>query len=886
MGAERSRAGKDPGRRPAKDGGSPKISHEDSIDEARSEDDGYPGEELSTSMTQTIQKLERLVEEAVRLAEGGESRQHDGHELEQRLGSALDPPHRPPLGLAKKISKYLDEVSSKTNDFAPSPKSGQSLRSAASAGELTSQRDETERGDIIPRCRGACSADDLQILLPEPVADSLEERKKKLSRDRSTLPVNRESRPARFLAPPQIGPRIASSKGIAGSRSSASRPTPILTLNSGDQAVHFDEDKEPLLGTPRPGHERHFSQMFGIPSRHVSINMAHPSPCPSYTVDLNGVQHIDLPARAEDVDVHTTCHHAPVARNWPASRKRFAAVVSCINVACLGLLLGIYAGEVPAIQYVIVDFNRQVILGNLFLYLGLAIPTLVFWPLPLLHGRKPYTLAALTLALCLQIPQGLMVTTFRSPDLGRYRTILLLSRGLSGFVLGFVDINNLATLLDIFGASLQSSDSHELPDPYDVRRHGGGMGVWLAIWSWCTVASISIGFLVGTLIIINNSVDWGFWISSLLLLVVILLNLIAPEVRRSAFRRTVAEIIGEGGSFSRVARGEVKLHLTGNGPYWWGEEIMAALRLSWRMAKQPGLLVLSIYAAWVYAQFTLVLMLLGALASTEYRYRPDQVGLCVLSLALGSALAIPFQKASWLSRARYHPPRTDSMTFQRAMVWRSHTVRRTLFMVFLPLAAIGYALSSRKPPFPVAVPCVFAAFVGCGSNLAIAECYAQMMLTFDTSDLQPGMTGRPVRRSVTGRTGKLRTNFSCYPRVSAGMAVTQFLKFVFGAVATGIGGRVERRYGGMQAAGIVAGVLMALTLLLTVVLFRRKNVQMIPGRQERGVGEGEEVWDPVILGEPSGLTRKINILEAGEYTRWSEIRRRNRLTTQPRAREL
>lgn len=89
---------------------------------------------------------------------------------------------------------------------------------------------------------------------------------------------------------------------------------------------------------------------------------------------------------------------------------------------------------------------------------------------------------------------------------------------------------------------------------------------------------------------------------------VLLLNVIAPEVRRSAFRRTLAEIIGEGGSFSRVARGEIKLHLTGNGPYWWGEEVKAGLQLSWRMIQQPGFLILSIYAAWAYAQFTLILM--------------------------------------------------------------------------------------------------------------------------------------------------------------------------------------------------------------------------------------------------------------------------------------
>lgn len=358
-------------------------------------------------------------------------------------------------------------------------------------------------------------------------------------------------------------------------------------------------------------------------------------------VDLNGVRHVDLNESPEDINVHDTCQHAPVARNWPDSRKRFAAVVACVNAACLGLTVGIYAGEVPAIQYVIVDLNRRMIFGNVLFYCGLIIPTLVCWPLPLLHGRKPYNVAAIILALCLQIPQGVMVISFRSPDVDRYRVVLLLARGMSGFAFGFVNINNLATLLDVFGASLQSSRSHEeSADPYDVRRHGGGMGVWLAIWTWCTTGSIAVGFMIGAFIVSGASVDWGFWTSFLLLMGALLLNVIAPEVRRSAFRRTLAEVIGEGGSFSRVARGEVKLHVTGNGPYWWGEEIKAGLHLSWEMVRQPGFLILSIYTAWAYAQFTLILMvsiplqsrldeeltrdtqLLGALTSTIYRYRP------------------------------------------------------------------------------------------------------------------------------------------------------------------------------------------------------------------------------------------------------------------------
>ena len=135
------------------------------------------------------------------------------------------------------------------------------------------------------------------------------------------------------------------------------------------------------------------------------------------------------------------------------------------------------------------------------------------------------------------------------------------------------------------------------------------MGIWLGFISWGTVGPISIGFMVGASIIDSGAtVSWGFWISMTVLLVALLLNIIAPEVRRSAFRRSVAELVGAGGKFSRVVRGEVKMHLDTEGPYWWGEEVIAGLRLSGRMVTQPGFFVLSVYTGWVYAQYSLVLL--------------------------------------------------------------------------------------------------------------------------------------------------------------------------------------------------------------------------------------------------------------------------------------
>ena len=300
---------------------------------------------------------------------------------------------------------------------------------------------------------------------------------------------------------------------------------------------------------------------------------------------------------------------SPIARDWSTSRKRYVAIVACITTAFMGLIVGIYAGEVPAIQYAIADEHHYTILGNVLFFLGLAITTALFYPLPLLHGRKPYTLAALTILLPLQFPQALAMNSPRTPTVATYRIGLLLPRIFAGMVMGFANINLITTLLDLFGASLQSGNPHqEIVNENDVRRHGGGMGVWLGIWTFCAIGSIGIGFLIGAGIISGLDVSWGFWITIIINAAVLLLNIVTPETRRSAYRRSMAEVRNGNEISRRVARGEIKMHLQSTGPIWWGEEVFAGHVLAIRMLKQPGFIVLSLYLGWIYGQVVLVIV--------------------------------------------------------------------------------------------------------------------------------------------------------------------------------------------------------------------------------------------------------------------------------------
>lgn len=200
-------------------------------------------------------------------------------------------------------------------------------------------------------------------------------------------------------------------------------------------------------------------------------------------------------------------------------------------------------------------------------------------------------------------------------------------------------------------------------------------------------------------------------------------------------------------------------------------------------------------------------------------------------------------------------------------------------MILLPFADLAYTLASSGPPVHYMVPTIFAGLIGFLSNLAIAECNGLIMETYDTSDLQPGMIGQP-RTDVPESVKRKRTNYTCYPRVTAGCSISQAFAFLIAAAATGAGGAVERRLGAQTATAVVAGVLLILTLLLIGVLWRFKEVQVVP-TDRFGTGlslSGDEPWRPVIIGTPSGRTRRMSLLELGRQSRWSEIRRKNKLT--------
>lgn len=276
----------------------------------------------------------------------------------------------------------------------------------------------------------------------------------------------------------------------------------------------------------------------------------------------------------------------------------------------------------------------------------------------------------------------------------------------------------------------------------------------------------------------------------------------------------------------------------------------------------------------------------------------------MLSVAIGAFFALPLSKANLFSRARDRPPRTDSMTMRHAgrVSWSSHMLRRCVFTLTLPFAALAYTLSSPGPVVSWVTPTIFCGLVGFLSNLAIAECVGLIMETFDTCDLQPGVNSRHRLQSMQETTRRRRTNYSSFPRICAGFFAAQGTGFLLSAAATGVSGDVTRAVGAQTATAIVASILLGLTALVIVVLWRWRELQVIPtnafsfetsqfgvpaanrtdGRDAQGrpgwsTAPDDPEWRPVIIGNPSGKIRRMSILELGDLSRWTEIRRLNRL---------
>lgn len=296
-------------------------------------------------------------------------------------------------------------------------------------------------------------------------------------------------------------------------------------------------------------------------------------------------------------------------------------------VGLIAWIVGSYNAELAQIAEHLKVSTHVSSLGNSMFFLGLVMPVMFLWPLPLLHGRKPYLLLSVSLILPLQIPQALSLppyiaqsTAWNDPT-RQYVVCLLFFRSLSGLVLGFAFMNCFATLLDLFGPDTGAccrggvvfNNIVPMEGQNQYQRVEGGeagvrAGAWIGLFTWMFVGSAGFGYFFGKVVVARTTLAWGFWIVAILTGVLIVLVVTVPEVRPPWKTVQIGGTLSGTGNHRAIPgiagsevmeRGEIKMVMFASSPKWWWEEVSAGFFLSVKMMRQRGFLLVALYFGWV-----------------------------------------------------------------------------------------------------------------------------------------------------------------------------------------------------------------------------------------------------------------------------------------------
>ena len=413
------------------------------------------------------------------------------------------------------------------------------------------------------------------------------------------------------------------------------------------------------------------------------------------------------------------------------------------------------------------------------LLVGMAVPTLFLWPLPLLHGRKTYLLLSISLFLPLQLPQALPLlvnntmaltpTTFRQVNEGMtsHAIIVLVFRCISGVILGFANVNILAELTDMWGvdtgrccrAGVYSPSELIMGDERRRVSRGGGLGVWVGLWASIMVGGASMGYSFGVLIRETLHIAWGFWIIIIEGAILVGCLVLTPETRlvRSTplngnrilpqTSQSPLENVGQRN------RGELRRMVSGKDTKWWWQEVWAGWVLMKRMCSQSGFLLILLFSVWAFCTVCMVQQLLYRILISAYTVPPPDIAICVLAIPLGAALSIPFQVTFARCRSRLpNGPRSYNNMTTNLIRMSPHPADRHqihaypftyyIFVVTFVGAVVGFAVAAEvamdegRSPGSWWILVMFSAMVGWAGALALAETTKIIMDIWDLSGLE------------------------------------------------------------------------------------------------------------------------------------------------------
>lgn len=545
-----------------------------------------------------------------------------------------------------------------------------------------------------------------------------------------------------FFAPRDPGRRFSSDRpaGILEPAARIRRPSPYI--NAAVTSKQFTNENAPDASTP-------VMNGLGTPSKALGTSQADGQlqfPSPSDTQGEDPSQQAysnENPEKHGGITETNQTVRGLSAQDWPPGMKGYAAAVACLSSTTIGAVTGIHSGLTPMTQDDVQDNDIWVALGSTWCFLGMALSTVLFWPLPSLHGRKPYILGGLAMALVLLIPQSLEMASEHPYGIEWRKEALLVTRGVMGACLGIAGMNFYSTLLELFGTSITTSYQPRAAKDGDTRRPGDGMGVWLGFYSWSWISSLSLGFANGEVIANYCPPVWRLFASIGLLFLTLVLNVLVPDSRSTPYRRAATEGRARPAGLTEPLVGEAMPRRVWKGLSLGAREVYNGALVSLEMLRQPRFLVLTLYTGWVYALVVLTMLSLASLSSS-YSSASDHGGYVVFVMAAGAFISMPFHKGNPFTRSGYGHGDSGEASGEE-IVRTSHSARRVAIIVPLPLCALGYSIASGGPPTSLSWPIALSGFIGFLSCLAVSECIALVLEASDVSDLKPSARSPSAR---------------------------------------------------------------------------------------------------------------------------------------------
>ena len=486
-------------------------------------------------------------------------------------------------------------------------------------------------------------------------------------------------------------------------------------------------------------------------------------------------------------------------------------------------------------------------------------------------------------------------------------------------------MNILALLTDMWGvdsgrccrAGVYSPSELKMGDERRRLSRGGGLGVWLGLWSSVMVGASSVGYCFGVLVQQSLHVSWTFWIVAILGSLIVVMLVLTPETRprRNGGLAKPLRSDHESLSFpSKEVRGELNWIVFRKIPAWWWQEIWAGWVLMWRMCSQVGFVLLLLFAGWVFGTVTMVQQLLYRILLGQYNVHPVDVAICMLAMPLGAVTAIPFQFVTTQRGAQ--PPLGRSFDAMTTSIIRmsphpadrhevhAYPITYPLFVLVLLVSVVGFAIAaelsmhSNAAQGPWWILVIFSAFGGFGGALAMAEALKILMDMWDISGLEgvefsrtgSVTVGRDNTRArfsdsreqdalnvrVRNSEGGLRDHTAMvHPYISAGLSILQGASLLFAATAIGCVLIIEDETGGIGeglGAIIWAVILIISTTAFIGVVWRWKEVAV--GGERNMVVPNTSGVNGVRSIVQVRMVRNVCLLQVGRWTRWTESGRR------------